>query len=165
MAYSQSGRHISRRAWLVTGLVAVVAAGGGVASALLRPAAIDGRPPGPPDWLISAVDREQSLLRTTDAAIRADATLVTRLQPLRSDHTAHLQALQALLARYPANSTSGSAPTPFPTPASPGAAAVRAAEVAAARATATAARTVPGGTAGLLASIAACEATHVELLS
>jgi hypothetical protein len=42
---------------------------------------------------------------------------------------------------------------------------VRVAELAASRATAAAALTALGSNAGLLASIAACEATHAEILA
>jgi hypothetical protein len=159
---------MSRRAWLGSaGLVAAAAAGGALV-ALIRPDAVSGHPPGAPDWLPAALAREQQLLHGINAAIRADATLGVRLTPLRADHTAHLQLLQGLSSRYgptPAGGggTSAIAPTPTPTPA--GVAGVRRAELAASRATAAAALTAAGGDAGLLASIAACEATHAVVLA
>ena len=155
---------MSRRAWLGSaGLVAAAAAGGALV-ALIRPDAVSGHPPGAPDWLPAALAREQQLVHGIDAAIRADPTLGVRLTPLRADHTAHLQLLQGLSSRYgptPAGGSGSSATTPTPT----GVAGVRRAEIAASRATAAAALTAAGGYAGLLASIAACEATHAVVLA
>jgi hypothetical protein len=166
VTYSESHRLMSRRAWLGSaGLVAAAAAGGALV-ALIRPDAVSGHPPGAPGWLPAALAREQQLLHGIDAAIRADPTLGVRLTPLRADHMAHLQLLQGLSGRYgptPAGGRGSSATTPTPTPT--GVAGVRRAELAASRATAAAALTAAGGDAGLLASIAACEATHAVVLA
>ena len=170
MTYSESHRLMSRRAWLGSaGLVAAAAAGGALV-ALIRPDAVSGHPPGAPGWLPAALAREQQLLHGIDAAIRADPTLGVRLTPLRADHTAHLQLLQGLSGRYgptPAGGRGSSASTPTSTspPTPTGVAGVRRAELAASRATAAAALTAAGGDAGLLASIAACEATHAVVLA
>jgi hypothetical protein len=162
---------MSRRAWLGFAGVIAAAATGGVLVAFGRPDAVSGHPPGPPDWLPAALAREQQLLAGIDAAGRVDATLRVRLAALRADHVAHLQVLRDLAARYGGTSatsrSTGSQP-PSPTTshrASTGMADVRRAELAASRATAAAALTAAGGDAGLLASIAACEATHAEVLS
>jgi hypothetical protein len=159
---------MSRRAWLGSaGLVAAAAAGGALV-ALIRPDAVSGHPPGAPDWLPAALAREQQLVHGIDAAIRADPTLGVRLTPLRADHTAHLQLLQGLSSRYgptPAGGSGSSATRPTPTPTPTGVAGVLRAELAASRATAAAVLTAAGGDAGLLASIAACEATHAVVLA
>lgn len=154
---------MSRRAWLGSAGLVVAAAAGGALVALIRPDAVSGHPPGAPDWLPDALAREQQLVRGIDAAIRADPTLAVRLTPLRADHTAHLQLLQGLSSRYGPIPAGGSATRPAPTPA--GVAGVRRAELAASRATAAAVLAAAGGDAGLLASIAACEATHAVVLA
>lgn len=163
VTHSEPRRLMSRRAWLgAAGIVAVGAAGGAFV-ALVRPDAVSGHPPGAPEWLPTALAREQQLLHGLDAAIRADPTLGVRLAPMRADHTAHLQVLQGLLRRYGPTPATGSGSNATPAPV--GVAGVRRAELAASRATAAAALTAPGGDAGLLASIAACEATHVAVLT
>jgi hypothetical protein len=83
------------------------------------------------------------------------------VEQLRADHAAHLRALRRLLATYP------SAPK---TPSSPGPAQprtlgqLRGVEHQAAVDAAKRASALDGAAAALLASIAACEATHAELL-
>jgi hypothetical protein len=159
---------MSRRAWLGSAGLLAAAAAGGALVALIRPDAVSGHPPGAPGWLPAALAREQQLLHGIDAAIRADPTLGVRLTPLRADHTAHLQLLQGLSSRYgptPAGGSGSSATRPTPTPTPTGVAGVLRAELAASRATAAAALTAAGGDAGLLASIAACEATHAVVLA
>ena len=166
MNYPEPHRLMSRRAWLGSaGLIAAAAAGGALV-ALVRPDPVSGHPPGAPDWLSAALAREQQLLHGLDAAIRADPTLGVRLAPLRADHTAHLQVLQVLSSRYgPTPATGSGSGATASAPASSGVAGVRRAEIAASRATAVAALTAVGGDAGLLASIAACEATHAAVLT
>jgi hypothetical protein len=155
---------MSRRTWLGSAGVVAAAAAAGVLVARLRPDPVSGHPPGPPEWLPAALARERTLIAGIDAAGRADAILRVRLAPLRADHAAHLQVLQDLSARYQPVSTGQPRPTtPASSPA--GVAGVRQAELAASRATAAAALTATGANAGLLASIAACEATHVEVLT
>ena len=163
VTHSDPPRLMSRRAWLGTAGVVAAAAAGGALVALIRPDAVSGHPPAAPDWLSAALAREQQLLSGLDAATRADPALRVRLAPLRADHAAHLEVLQGLLSRYgptPASASGSNAP-----PAPVGVAGVRRAELAASRATAAAALTAPGGDAGLLASIAACEATHAAVLT
>ena len=167
---THSGPHrlMSRRAWLGSAGVIAAAAAGGALVALVRPDPVSGHPPGAPDWLPAALAREEQLLDGLDAAIRADPTLRVRLAPLRADHTAHLQVLQDVSSRYgptPAKSKSSGSSAPTSVPAPTAVLGVRRAELAASRATAAAALTAVGGNAGLLASIAACEATHVAVLT
>ena len=82
----------------------------------------------------------------------------------RADHAAHLHALEQLVATYPTPAPSAtSTPAPAGTPRT--LVALRSAESAAATASAERARRLTGGPAALLASIAACEATHAELLA
>jgi hypothetical protein len=166
VTYSEPRRLMSRRAWLGSAGVVAAAASAGALVALVRLDPVSGHPPGAPDWLPAALAREQQLLHGLDAAVRADPTLGVRLAPLRADHAAHLQVLQVLSSRYgptPAIAGGPSAPASTPTPTS--VARVRQAELAASRATAAAALTAAGGDAGLLASIAACEATHAAVLT
>ena len=167
MTYSEPHRLMSRRAWLGSAGVIAAAAAGGALVALVRPDPVSGHPPGAPDWLPAALAREQQLLDDLDAATRADPSLGVRLALLRADHTAHLQVLQVLSSRYgptPAAGNGSSATTSAPAPAG-GIAGLRRAELAASRATAAATLTAAGGDAGLLASIAACEATHAAVLT
>lgn len=166
MSYSEPNRLMSRRAWLGSAGVIAAAAAGGAVVALVRPDPVNGHPPGAPDWLPAALAREQQLLDGLDAAIRADPTLGVRLAPVRADHTAHLQVLQVLSSRYgPTPATGSGSRATAAVPAPTGVAGVRRAELAAARTTAAAALTAAGGDAGLLASIAACEATHAAVLT
>jgi len=165
---THSGPHrlMSRRAWLGSAGVIAAAAAGGALVALVRPDPVSGHPPGAPDWLPGALAREQQLLDGLDAAIRADPTLGARLAPLRADHTAHLQVLQDVSSRYgPTPATSGGSSATTSAPAPTGVVGLRRAALAASRASAAAALTAAGGNAGLLASIAACEATHAAVLT
>lgn len=161
MGHSESGRLMSRRAWLACSAVVVAGVAGGVVVAVLQPDPVSGRPQGPPAWLDAAVARERELLALVAATGRADPALRSPMTALQADHTAHLQALQAVAARYAASSASPAAPASPP----PGLVAVRAAETRAGEQAADAALLASGSDAALLASIAACEATHVEVLS
>ncbi len=96
--------------------------------------------------------------------IAAQPGLAARLTSLRDNHRAHATALARLLILPSAG------PTPPPSadvPAEGNAvfAALLAAEKTAAKEAADAALTAPGWIAGLIGSIAACRATHVEVLS
>ena len=163
----------SRRGFIAAGVLAVAAAGGGVW--LARSAEDDGGSSAPPtvsrELRVAAV-AERDLLATVDAALEhAQGASAHRsaLQTVRADHLAHLKAIEAAIADalYPA---SPSASPAGPSSASTAAGKVRIAEVRAAEqraASAASARAaqLTGRAAALLASIAACEATHVELLS
>jgi len=136
------------------------------------------RPP-PPDPLAAILDTEQRLLAAYDATAGAHPALAARLAPVRADHAEHASALERALGATPPAilgtplpGTGGAgAGTPTPTPPRPvpgnrasALAALRAAERAAAAARASAAESAPPDRAVLLASIAACEASHEVLL-
>jgi len=149
----------SRRGFLFGASAVVAAAGGGVAAALLR-----SRPkekvsyPASPQVLLAAVEAETRLIEAIDAA-HDPAALVH----LRDDHVAHREAL--LGAVQLATGTPTTQPSGSP-PAQPrlSLTQLRSLEQAAATAAATAAASLTGAPAVLLASIAACEASHAELL-
>lgn len=149
---------ISRRALLGTGGL-LLAGGAGVAVGVLRPPDPRGRPGAPP-WLVAAVEREQSLLAGVDSALAASGGDPT-LGALRADHAAHAETLQAALAVYPA----GGSPKSATVGGTPTRTELRAAEQTAAQAGSVLSATLSGADAALLASIAACEATHAELLA
>ncbi len=152
---------ITRRRLLGLGLGVgtVVAAGGaGLAVGATRHRHVPRETP--PASLVAALAREQQLLASLDAAITAGATT---LAPIRADHEAHRAALQALVDRATAprpTATSSPTATTAPNPAD-----LLAAEKAAQSAAATASAQASGALAALFASISACEASHVVLLS
>jgi hypothetical protein len=140
--------------------------------------------PAPADPLVAHLLAEQRFLASYDAVIAAHPSLAKRLTPLRADHAAHVAAMQRELGVVPPSaSPSGSAapttpggepttpggePTETPTvPATPdGAVAMlRKAEHDAAADRAGGALVGTVTTAPLLASIAACEASHQAVLS
>jgi hypothetical protein len=135
---------------------------------------------------------ERALLAQYDATLSRHRTLATRLAPLRSDHLAHVRALEHALGLEPAadptgrtsptSSTSGAggagsaggptgdsgSPAVPTVPASPAAAlaALRTAErTARAHRSAAALAAASSDRAALLASIAACEASHGLVLT
>jgi hypothetical protein len=111
-----------------------------------------------------------TLLGQFDAAIAAQPSLSARLTPLRADHWTHVTALAKAAGRSvpsaaPASpSASPSAATGFDTPAAT-LRTLRAAEKSAQADAVQACLSAPGENAELLGSIAACRATHVELLT
>jgi len=109
-----------------------------------------------PQNLVDAVQREQILIATIDASVSADPAKRVRLAPLRADHVAHLDAVQALLTRAAPGATHSRPPAP----AADLLTAVRAAQASGAAAAAA----TTGALAALLASISACEAGHAVLL-
>jgi hypothetical protein len=139
--------------------------------------------PPPPDPLTEDLAAERQLLGSYQATIARHPSLAKRLTPLRSDHGAHVAALERELGLAPSTPTaapsataSTGSPTPSPSPdesavaavpGTPAAAlnALRAAERAAARARSAACLTAPAARATLLASIAACEASHEAMLT
>ena len=154
-----SGPPVTRRVVLTCGLgiVAATAAGALVGIA-------DNRATGSaqaPAELVAARDAERALIAAIDASLAHEATLRTHLAPIRADHSAHLAALEAAIGAYP---------TPAAMPAVARAApldraGLRAAERTAAAHGAQRAAVLTGRSATLLASIAACEASHAELLT
>ena len=153
-----------RRAFLAVGTLAVAgAAGGGVALGLSGGT----KAPAPlqPDVraaLIHAELAEVDLIAGTRRALRhARGAERARLQQVHRNHLAHLGAIRSVIAgaAYPAEPPRFP-PRPRHVPhQGPAAAETRAARAAAARAL-----QLTGAPSALLASIAACEATHAELL-
>ena len=119
--------------------------------------------PTPTDRLLAAAAaRERSLLAAYDEVLARHPDLAVRLSPYRADHAAHLLAVE------PAAVVSATvAPSARRTPPREQArlrARLRALEEQAAETYARAAAGAPPGHATLLASLAACEASHAELL-
>lgn len=166
-----AARTRTRRGFLLgSGIVVAAAAGGGVALGLSTSSGHEGHDDPfiahVPAELIAARDAESALLATLDATIAgARPATVRLLRAIRADHAAHVAAIRSSIATaaYPAT-----VPRPSSTPASGRPAsgpALRAAESRAARAAAARAARLTGAPAALLASIAASEAAHAELLS
>ncbi len=157
----------SRRGFLLVGTLAVAAAGGGVWWALSadesKPAAL---PTALIDQLHAASRVERELIATVGAALKhVSGSQATVLRQVHTDHVAHLRAIQGLTAdaMYPLKPSASSAPVPS-TSGRVRIADVRTAETRAAQVAAKRAASLSDEAAVLLASIAACEATHAELL-
>lgn len=148
---------ITRRAVLWSGL-GVVAAGAGAGVGVLLPA----HPAQPrtraPQPLLDALAAEQRLVAVLSEA-STDESLREPMALARADHLAHLEAIRAMLAAFAPTAAAVSTPAAGP----PSREALRAAEAQAASAAAARAAVLSGRTATVLASIAACEATHAEL--
>lgn len=162
-AHARQTDGLSRRWFLAGGGAIVVAAGTGVAAELVhhRGAARPGPRP-PPEVLLAAVAAERALIADLDATTGGAPAVREVITQSRADHAAHLRTLSALVAGYDAPAAAAS------TSVSPGTprtlAELRAAEQRASSAAAHRAATLHSQLAALLASIAACEATHAELL-
>ena len=141
----------TRRQALLAGTVAV-AAGAAACTAERTPRQSS---PTPDDALREAAGaRERALVDAYAAALRAHPQHTALLAPLLGDHATHLAAL-------------GSSPAPSASPALTPAPSLRqlaAQERAAATAHAGAALTASRDLAALLASLAACEASHAAVL-
>ncbi len=154
---------VSRRQ-LICGAVVLLAAGAGTSAATLRRLATAMAPPRPLE-LFDAAAREHTMIAAIDVAVAADASLHGLLDPIRADHAAHLRAIQALLGPSAEQSPpAGTAALSAATPA-PGRGGLLASERAAQLAAASASSSQSGATAVLFASISACEAAHVALLT
>jgi hypothetical protein len=152
---------LSRRSLLLGGAAVLLAGGGGVAAGVLRPVADDGPSGRPLADLVAALAAERSLIASIDATTGGDAAVRTALRQIRADHVAHHSALQAAVSAFPR-----SAPEPRPGPAvALDVAGLRSAEQRASARAATHAARLEGQHAALLASIAACEASHAELFA
>lgn len=136
----------------------------------------DGPPPVPPDVRTAdrAAERERELLAAYDAALLIAPQLADRLRPVRSDHAAHLVALAppAPTAAPTADPSAPPSPTPPPVPPpalpqDPAALLPALAELERRAALAHAGDAVRGGRGigALLASVSACESSHVVVLS
>jgi hypothetical protein len=161
----------SRRGFLIGGGVLVAAAaGGGVALGMTTSSRHT--PQSLPlvahvaKELTAAVAAERVLLSTVDAALaRSHGPAKRMLRAIRDDHAAHLAALSAAVRddAFPAPVPKSSA-SPPPVTGKIQPADIRKAERRASHAAAARAMQLSGRDAALLASIAASEATHAELL-
>jgi hypothetical protein len=154
------GQGRSRRA-VLGGLAGTVA---GAALAGCWPNSDKPKPPPAPHPLTPALGGTQALVEKYQATIAGYPDLAERLQPLLADHRAHLDALRKAMG-LPAPSASPS------TVAASGAAdqdgavtALKAAEQSGQTEAVTACLAASAQYAPLLGSIAACRATHVEVL-
>lgn len=153
-------RPVSRRGVLVVGVAALLGAGGGLTAGLLRPLHPQhSRKPAPQD-LVDALAAERLLLARVEPKPGQTAALRAVYDVVHADHQAHITALEAALQDY-----APQRPVPAPVvPHAPTRELQRAAEAAAATAAARRAARLSGRDAALLASIAACEASHAEVL-
>lgn len=149
----------SRRWFLAGGAAVLLGGGAGVLGEVLHETSPAPATPAP-GALGSAFEAERVLLATVDAmAVPHENREV--LAQIRADHAAHLHALRRLLATYPPSRK---------LPTGPGSgqprtlAQLRGVESQAAVGAAQRAAQLDGAAAALLASIAACEAGHAELL-
>lgn len=150
---------LTRRGVLLgaAGIIAAAGAGAGVAGLRARPAPV--RPAQPPAVLVQALAAERDLIAAIAATRAAHPELGSVLTQLAGDHTDHERAFEAMLSSYP------QAVLPAAASAHPGTrASLRAMEQRAATAAAARAGSLRGAEATLLASIAACEASHAHLL-
>ena len=120
----------------------------------------DPAPPAAPDALQPLLDESLALAAGYDRAIAAQPGLSARLTPLAADHRAHAAELATVIGRA---GPSGAAPAPAGG-AADGVAGLRAAELAAQKSATAAGRQAPADRVMLVASIAACRATHAEAL-
>jgi hypothetical protein len=155
-----------------------LAAGTAGAAALGGLAACTAADPVPaPDPVADALGRllagEEAMVARYAQVIDRFPALARRLTGVRADHTAHAQALRDVLAArrgtVPAPSASASAapaasPRPVPSTVAAALADLTRAEVAAAAAATAACLLGEGDTAALLASVAACESSHLVVL-
>lgn len=152
------------RRWLLAGgLAALLGAGGGVAAEVLWPRAAPAPLPEPPAALLAAVDAERALIADLDATTGGTPTVRRVIVQARADHAAHLAALHGALGHYRAPGAAAVSPTSPPKGTPRTLAQLRAAEHAASAAAGRRAEQLNGSPAALLASVAACEATHAEL--
>jgi hypothetical protein len=166
-AHRAPARGPSRRAFLVGGGIAVVVgSGAGVAAELLQPEPVKKRPPAPPAVLVAALAQERALIASLDVALAASGAPLATLTQVRTDHVAHEQALVAALSQAAGPGAASPSPSPTRTTRPPAltTAELQSAEKLASSRAAVRAAGMTGRNATLLASIAACEATHVELL-
>jgi len=124
------------------------------------------RPPERPDPLIALAAAARADAALAAAAVAADPSLSTRVDPLREARTEHAAALDAEVVRMGgAPRTAGAAP-PTGTTAPPATLArVREAVAASHVGAAELVEKLPAERVGLVASVAACCATYAALLA
>lgn len=167
-----AGRGASRRAVL---RLAVLAGAGGLGSAGLAGCTLD-RSGGPaaspsPDPLAPVLTGTESLVDLYAATVAAQPTLADRLNPLLAEHRAHADALRVAMGlATPSGSASAARATPsrsgvqVPDDAAAALAAVVGAERAAQASAVKDCLASRPEHAGLLGSIAASRACHLEVL-
>jgi hypothetical protein len=157
-------RGTSRRWFLAGGAAVLLGASAGVLSDVLQDTA-NAPPPPAPGALLAAIAAERALIADLDATTGGTPPVRRIIVQARADHAAHLAALVRLRAGFRSSSAS---PSPSPSPSVHGTprtlAQLRTAEAQASTAAARHAAALDGGLATVLASIAACEASHAELL-
>lgn len=165
-------RHVLTRVFPAIVAVPAVTAGLGGCSLLGQSAA------GAPDPLPGLADAARADAALVASVIAADASLRSRLEPLRAARAAHAAALDRMLGRppgtaVPAPAVSTARPTTGPTAApAPGGARsskpavtqLHDALVASGAAAADAALGLPGEKVGLVASVAACCSAYAATL-
>jgi hypothetical protein len=119
-------------------------------------------PTPPPDPLQPLLDEALAMAAAYDRVVLANPDLGERLTPLAEDHRAHAAELTRLIG--------AALPAALPSSAAPAAesatlATLRKAEQAAQRTAVAACKTASADRVMLVASIAACRATHAEALS
>lgn len=155
---------VTRRDVLLVGVVAASA-----------PACTSNRRPGPPPRVDpdvalreAALAREKLLLAAYDAGLAAHVELQPLLAPLRADHATHLEALTALVLGAPPVRPTPTVPAPVVPPVATTPVAQRVALRALERSTQAAHRDAAllasRALAPLLASLAACEASHAAVV-
>src|ERR1700712_5460452 len=88
----------SRRGFLLSGAAAVLAVGAGTALGVVWPHSHHtAGTPAPPADLTEAAAAERALLNAVDRAATARSVPAARLAVIRSNHQAHLEAIQAAL--------------------------------------------------------------------
>ncbi|MCW2526948.1 MAG: hypothetical protein JWM76_1808 [Pseudonocardiales bacterium] len=165
-------RTLTRRGLLGSGAALLAAAGGGAAGWFsTHPHQPHRAPPRRSVVLEAELTRERALLAQLDATVVSAPALAPQIAIVRADHLAHVDAITSLLTTAgvivsspgtatPTAPSAAAPPTPFVDLA-----ALIAAETGAAAAAASASAQSAGAGAATLASISACESTHVAWLS
>jgi hypothetical protein len=168
---------ISRRTLLNRGLLVLAAAGGatlGVTKAVHHKIAVP--PPAPPQALVSLLAGQQHLIKGYDATLASQPSNGTVLAALKSDLSAHSDAVRAVLESYPGwRYAQGIPPTPARSspagsvPRTTAALATETRQLATVTSSACtrwpAAETNAAQVVPLLGSITACLGTHLMVLS
>ncbi|HEY8301379.1 MAG TPA: hypothetical protein VIG48_05745 [Jatrophihabitans sp.] len=155
----------SRRGFVIAGGLAVVSAGAGAWWARRDDGAAAPQRPADTQELAAAADAERELIALIDALARhAHGERAATLSAIGKDHAAHHAAIRAAIAdaTYPRPLPAQRA-KPYTGP-KPKVADLLAKERQAARDAAARAQRLSGRSAALLASIAASEAVHAEVL-
>jgi hypothetical protein len=159
-----------RRLFALVAIVGAASAGAIVAAATDRAASSGSnttpdvtRPNPPPPELTRLLAQERALVAGLAATIAGDPQRAVLLTNIHDDHLAHIQSIDAALGSAASTATADGLPSqPVATWSL---AQLRDAEQLAQQAAAGASASLSGATAVVLASISACEAGHVVLLT